>query len=482
VSGRLFVKAFVWLFMALSLVALMSPPGATQDEWFHASSIWCAQGVREPYCSEIGLISDFGFGARTNLDAFNCQSPPRQELYCPTERESESVFLANYGLYPKAYYYLMSFFVIPSVEQSIVLMRVVSALVITLVLGLTMWLLPSRYRIALFLVVLTTFPVTGSFLFASINPSGWTAFGTGVSWLALHAALGSETCHRRQKLLLAVASALAGFMAIGSRWDGVFFLALAATLVVGHLSWLRFVHQRRTVALVWLCVPLVSLYLLERFAVLSPWEHLRVLFTFSEGQPDNIAFLSYQLLQGLPNALGAFGSVPSMTPIEIPQIVYVLSLGVLAFLMIQTFNRSAKLQALGVAVVVVVISAVIAVQVAMTDSRDVGAIEPRYSYPLLIFGVGWWFLLGPQNLAETVVRYLKSAAVFAVVAFSLTTFTVTERFVDRQTFGFRWLPEAPDQWWWSWVPFGPNVVVILAPVCLWFFYRNFLKSQKLPAK
>lgn len=91
-------------------------------------------------------------------------------------------------------------------------------------------------------------------------------------------------------------------------------------------------------------------------------------------------------------------------------------------------------------------------------------------------------MLGPQNLAETVGRYLKSAAVFAVVAFSLTTFTVTERFVDRQTFGFRWLPEAPDQWWWSWVPFGPNVVVILAPVCLWFFYRNFLKSQKLPAK
>ena len=48
-----------------------------------------------------------------------------------------------------------------------------------------------------------------------------------------------------------------------------------------------------------------------------------------------------------------------------------------------------------------------------------------------------------------------------------------ERYVDVQTLGIRYLPEGLDQWWWVWMPVGPNVVVALAIVCLWKFFNTF---------
>jgi len=112
------------------------------------------------------------------------------------------------------------------------------------------------------------------------------------------------------------------------------------------------------------------------------------------------------------------------------------------------------------------------IQVAVVDNRDQFGVEPRYSYPLLLFLAGWWFLLGPTNLHERLLRYFQPLMAVNVALFALTMFTVAERFVDKQTFGLRYLPEGPDQWWWSGLPVGPNVVLILAPICLWKFFSG----------
>lgn len=169
-----------------------------------------------------------------------------------------------------------------------------------------------------------------------------------------------------------------------------------------------------------------------------------------------------------------------MSGILLPEIVYITGLLLLGWLVAHSINLQERLQIIGALVTAATISLVIMAQVALVDNRDALGVEPRYSYPLLIFLVGWWFLLGPENLADRITKFLRPAAVVAIVMFAVGMFTVAERFVDVQTYGLRLLPEGPEQWWWSWMPVGPNVVLVVAVFSLWMFFRRLLASVAQP--
>ena len=475
-SGRAILKASVWLFAALSMLASLSPLGATHDEAYHARSIWCGQGERSPYCTERFTDTTGQPVARTNIETQNCQIPVNQPLLCPTDRTGESIFRTNDGLYPSLFYYVLSWFVVPNVSVSTFLIRLVSIFIISTLFGITMWLLPPRYRLVLLLVSLTTFTSTGFFLFSSLNPSSWTSLGTGIGWLSIHAAFGKSPLSRTRRVALGITGSLAWVMALGSRWDAVPFLVFVSYLIALHLLQLHHPRRRTQLLLFGLLIPIISISLLERFAPARIVFDVRRLYSYSPGQPDNLTFFTDNLMQGLPNALRALGSVPVMSGIVIPEIVYISALGLLGMFVFRTFNQSQPLQIFGVLSAAVVICIVIAAQVALVDNRDTGGVEPRYVYPLFIFMVAWWFLLGPDDLRKKVQQYLRPGAIVVTTLFALVAFTTTERFVDRTTFGLRYLPEGPDQWWWSWMPFGPNVAVILAPVFIWWYFRELFET------
>ncbi len=454
------------------MVALLSPPGATHDEWYHATSIWCGQGVRAPYCSEIGPDAEIGYSAVTNLDAINCQRGREEPLLCPTDQSNENRFRVNDGQYPGLFYFSFSWLVVPSVDVSFAIMRVVNALLISSLLAMAFWLLPSRHRLVLFLVVLTTFTATGYMLFASINPSSWTSIGVGLGWLCIHAALVSIRPEARRRAALLSLGAVMFLMAVGSRWDAIPFVLVAISLAVFHAAWVRYPNVRRKLIVAAVAIPLIGFVILTMFAPARLYFDLGLLYRYDTSERDNLAFLSENLLQGLPNALRALGTVPSMDGIVMPDLVFITALTLLGFFVTRTFAARERVQIAGFIVISVVIALVIAAQVALIDDRDSGGVEPRYVYPLLLLAIGWWYLTGPSDLPRRVTRALRSMSSVAVGLFGLALFVPTERFVDRQTYGIRYLPEGPDQWWWSWMPFGPNVVFVLAVVCLWLSFRS----------
>lgn len=458
------------------MVALLSPPGATHDEWFHAASIWCGHGVEAPQCAEISIEDGRQF-ALTNMNPFNCQRLAGEVLQCPTQERNQSSSIMNDGLYPSFFYFALSWFVIPSSEMSFATTRIFSAFAVSLIFGLTMYLLPRRYRTVLTLVSLTSFSATGFYLFASINPSSWTSAGVGIGWLSFHAAtVSSELSRMRRALLIAIGST-ASLMAVGSRYDGYIFVAFVVILILIHALWIRSATRGREILVVAASAGPASLVLLELVSPFSPLEYMRLLYTFNAGEPDNVSFLTHNLLQGLPNALLALGTIPTMSQVVLPQIVFVVGIALLANVMFRTFSPRNILQISGFIFGVLLISLVIAAQVAFNDQRNQGAIEPRYVYPLLIFVVGWWYLLGPADLYRSISSHLRPAAIANTVVFFLTMSTVAERFVDRQTFGVRYLPEGPDQWWWTWLPVGPNVLVVLATCCVWMFFRQLIINE-----
>jgi len=468
-----------WFFATLAMLALLTPPGATHDEWYHLASIWCGHGERSPYCEAKGDTPDYGMSATVNLPVVNCKAEPSEILNCPIDFDGQSRPLINGGLYPPSFYWILSWFVVPSAEASVILVRLVSALLICLLLGVSIWLLPVKFRTVLTLVVVAGFSPTGVFLFASINPSSWSAAGVGIGWFSLFAAIGLRGLKFAHRGALAATGILGFAMATGSRWDAFPMVFTIVIICAVNLGWQLQPKLRGKLSVLVTLVLLGLFTLLDRYSPFSPLKSFQSLYTYTDGQPDNVLFFSYNLTQALPNVLRAIGTVPSLSFISVPKLVYVVGLFLLFFTMSQVRAHSPKWQIAGFTGAVVSMAVLIMAQVANNDSRDIGSVEPRYIYPLLLFSIGWWFLQGSEKSFADIRQRLRHLSAIAVVLFAVSTFSITERYVDRQSFGIRTIPEGPDQWWWSWMPFGPNIAVVLSILFMTIFLSQ-LKTSVCP--
>jgi hypothetical protein len=377
------------------------------------------------------------------------------------------------GMYPPLFHLALSWLVLPSVDVSIILMRIFSALVVTVLLAIVAWLLPLRYQLVLLLIFLTVFTTEGYLLLASINPSSWVVVGVGVAWLAIHAAL-SPGDHSRNSRVSLFAMGLVGWgISIGSRWDGAAFVAFVGTLTLFHVLWSKFPSQRKRVFTAIACTGTFIVLILQFFTPFPPVRYFTQLFRYSDDQPDNVAFFTQNLLNGLPKALEALGEVPLHLGAYLPGLIVPSALILLGHFMLQTFNRENLFQTMGFVITTVTISLMFMAWHVSRNERDATELSSRYSLPLLVFAIGWWYLQGPSDLQTRVVGHLRTALVASTFLFTLTIFTIAERSVDLQTFGLRFLPEGLDQWWWAWMPVGPNVVVFLASISFWKFLLSF---------
>jgi len=101
------------MLVAFGSWALASPVGASPDEDFHLTSIWCSHGTREAICAP-GATAD----TRTvpaELIAAPCYAfKPDQSAACQTPTPEGMVVTdrGNFaGLYPPVFYYVQGFFV-----------------------------------------------------------------------------------------------------------------------------------------------------------------------------------------------------------------------------------------------------------------------------------------------------------------------------------------------------------------------------------
>jgi len=470
---RTVVVAFAWFFTALAMLALLSPPGVSHDELFHAPSIWCANGERTNLCEDISPHAEQGKTAQTNIDIALCQKTVTQPAACPTAATGQSTTRINDGLYPSLFYRVMGLVVVPSMEVSFVLVRWANALSVVLLFAVSLVILPSRHRTALVLVILSILNPHGFYLFASLNPSSWAVAGVGVAWMALHGALTREAKTTRHRLALFGISVVTVGMAAGSRWDAISFLALFGILLYIALVTSYFPQRRGLIFGSSGLLVVLVVFGMERFNVLSPVAELKKLVTYDEGETDNLAFFTHHLLQSVPRALEALGQVPAQTGVYIPQIVFLAGLFVLGFIGALALNTRSRLQLLGIAASLVFSALVAMAWQAGYDDR--GPFNPgtRYVLPLTVLAVGWFYVFGPVDLAHRVQKHLRWMAIVVTSVFGLSALMIAERNADVQTWGVRLIPEGPDQWWWLWMPVGPNVVVFVAVLSMWQFLRRF---------
>ena len=482
--NRPVVRSFVWMFAALSMVALLSQPGSIQNEWSHAAGVWCGQGERDVLCPEIQTSKDGTELALTNIADTECWPRETAPRLCPESRTDLNPISITGGSYPSLFNFGLSWLVLPSVDLSVLLIRLSNAFILSATLAVLSLLLPRQYQRTLALLIVAVFTGPGLFMMVSINPLSWATIGIGLGWLPLHAALAPNelgTAHRRT---LAAVSVLLFVLAVGSQRSAIGFSVVVLALIAAHLGWLALPSRRSALFKIFGISLGVLLVALELLSPRTP--HTLFLSSFSpngsalnEAAPESFYYLR-DLLPVIPSAVRALFGFPSWNPanpllltVSFPEIVTLGGVGLLGYLIVRSGCSKQGFQAVGAGVVLSVVALVLFAQVSLQETIGNTVPDSLSVYPLIAFLAGWWFFHAPFERSECLVNSLRTPAVIAVALFAVTSFTVAERFVDRQTFGLRYLPEGLDQWWWTAMPVGPNVILILASMFLWRFLSAY---------
>ena len=294
------------------------------------------------------------------------------------------------GLYPGAYYQVMALLVGPDVEQSVLVMRLVNALLATLLLAAVLRLLPAGLAAAATLAVVVTFVPLGLSLVASTNPSSWSIIGIGTFWAFALAFLRRPSLRDRRGVLIATAMVVSAAMAIAARVDSAAYVAITAVVVVTLAGWRSSMARPWRTALVGLLALAGALTYLNRGQALTGGD--QTLGTADAGAGlllTNLAYLPV-LVQGAVGGWNLSWNDVLMPPL-VP-VVGVLVLGALAYRgLLDTWPR--KLWATGLALL-----ALVAVPIAYLQSQRLGVgevVQPRYLLPLLTLLVGV-LCLGPR--------------------------------------------------------------------------------------
>lgn len=453
--SRLLVGLLAAVFSVIALVAwaFAAPVGATPDEDFHLTSIWCAHGERDGFC-EPGDRPGEWWVSHEMLVVQCFAFKPEESAACQTgftvEPELVSSGRGNFtGDYPPVFYWVMSWFAGPGVVKSVLLMRIFSALVaVGLVAAVAMASPPGVRRAVTAAAVLTAVPL-GMFVIPSINPSGWAVVGAVTFIPAL---VGYLVTEGRRRWVLGGLAVLSLVIGAGSRGDAGLFAALGAAVAV-LVAWRVGRRQLRDLILpVVLGVAGLATFLLvgqsgnavsEDSLELSAWG-LRVLVDIPS------------LWTG---ALGGWGL--GWLDTYMPPLVWAASWSVLVgavFLAIPGRDRRHQLALIAVGAAVWLVPGYMQI----ATGYPVGAwVQPRYILPLIA-------MLVVLALLRTrgAVRWNSAQWLLVVVALSVANsvalFWTIRRFVVGSD-GVGWDLGRQVEWWWP-GPVGPMVVWMVGSV------------------
>lgn len=449
------------VFTALAAWALSSPVGASPDDDFHLTSIWCATGDSQ-YCAPSGdegtrlvppAVANPACFAYDADESAACQN--RIDFSAGATDETERGNFA--GGYPVVYYGTMSLFVGPDVHASVLVMRLVNiALFIGIGVALYLLLPANRRQILVWQWALTTVPL-GLFSLASNNPSSWAIMGIGYGWLAL---LGFYESRGWSRIALGALYLLGAVMASGSRSDAtvLFILAtFAAVLLSAHRSrrfWLSSI------------LPLVG------FAICALlFRASRSAEAVTGGVADHIGIgailqrVAYNLTEVPSIWTGIFGQSWGLGWLDtsMPAVVWVSGLAAVIGAGFVAARASSARKSFVVAVGVAAL-ALIPVALLVLSGNDVGDdYQPRYLLPLVVVFVGVvFFTLNSQQ-----VRLSRVQSWLIVAALSGAQFIALYLNTRRYVTGIDALSpnlDAGREWWWN-LMITPNIAWIVGSLC-----------------
>lgn len=381
--------------------AVTSPVGSAPDDDYHLSSIWCGRGIQTGVCEQDPAYPDTFKVPRNVVDASDCfRFLPGQTARCQwaTREDATMVWTERVndiqGLYPPGFYKVMSVFVGPNVERSVVAMRLFNALLAALLMAAIMRLTPKGIASAAMIAIPVSFIPLGIFVTASTNPSAWTIIGLAgywafaLAWLHRGDPLGPDADapedpqkFDRRGALLGAGTFICAFLAMSSRVDSNVYVVLATLVVLTMHGWRKARRQPvRLVSLVLLCLLAVVLYFtVSSAALLGAGGGAGV-----TGDEDSGFGLLLTNITQLPQLFeGIVGGSLGWFDTNMPAIVTFIGVMAVGALLYRGLAQASTRQIVAMSMAV---SALVLIPLAYLQSQrlNVGElVQPRYILPLL---------------------------------------------------------------------------------------------------
>jgi hypothetical protein len=467
----------VGLFVALASWALSSPPLSTPDEILHIANIWCAESPDGTQCidksyDESGtLIGTFGYSPQSCF-----WRQPALPASC-TDRTAEprSFFLLQDGsYYHSGFQRAMHQFIGSNGPMSILRMKLFNVVLFGVLSFLVLLIAP----IALSKSWLTALAVTATpfslWLIASINPSGWGITGVPMIWILLTTLiLQIRELRGRQevnRLLIAVTISgllIAVFMSFQARRDVMLFafvviLAVILTEVALPVAERLPTRGKRLAISVGGIAVLVLVGLAAQRGVLGFAIRSELKAASPDGPTAAVWFTNW--ITHFPAVfLDAYGAAGlGENDIRIPQLVMIVSLLILGGVLMFASQRGSLGQLSSGMLLALALAAILWFA---SIELDLYNVPGRYVMPLFPVIVGMYLYYSRSSTQFFDVLRLRYLAIGLLsIANALGLYSVLERYTAGSTAGLRVIPVRFDEWWWPFLPIGPNGVLIFGSV------------------
>jgi len=236
-----------------------SPTGASPDDDYHQTSIWCPRPI-EKHCPIVGT-TDQGeplVEVPQTVDTSSIRYAYQQDTSAAVLDGMDDDILAStsrvdLGDYPGYYYTVMNLLVEKDVDRAILVMRWVNFSLTILLFGGAFLLLkhPGR-RLLGYTLLATSLPITIYFT-TSVNPTAWALAGIVSAWIGLQGFFTSTSWRRTG---LGAIAALGATLAAMSRLDSAMYAVIVSVaMVVLHG---RYILAKKTLLLLPLMISMIG--------------------------------------------------------------------------------------------------------------------------------------------------------------------------------------------------------------------------------
>ena len=467
------IAVLLSLLTAMFSWSISSPPLATPDERVHLSSIWCSPVSIHQTC--VDREFDSQSWVTTGSPRYRPAHCYFRKSFLPascveSEPYSEQVQVLREGTYYLAgFQNVMNLFVGTNGEVSTFRIRTFNGLLFAVVM-LTVFFYGSRQLATsvLYGVALTMVPFA-LWLIASPNPSSWSitgvfGFWASLVWLVEQFRQRAFSRSRAQLFRPVFVGSTSLLMAGTSRIDSLIMIGIVLVVTLAIDSQKRLSCRGRTVA-VMLMIPLVGISFMKITSSVAKRREILGDLTPVDlsSQPDGWTWASNWLTHFPAVFLDAYG-VQGLgeNDIRIPSYVFVTTIFVLGASLAFASIKSSRGQL--VTAVLLLFSFVCMLWFASFE-MDLYNVPGRYVMPLFPVIVGTYIYYSRSEPQFFDVLRLRHIAIGMLgIANAVSLYAVVERYSAGSSAGLRVIPVRFDEWWWDFLPIGPNGVVVIGSV------------------
>ncbi len=444
-----FVTGAAWSFS--------SPPGSSPDDDHHLASIWCPHPIENSGCPLVRNAGGAVVGVQVPEElvhsacyAFNGKASGACELAF-SETTLANTDRVDRGGYPGGFFIVLHAFVGPSVDATVLTIRLVNAAIASLLVGLLVWTAPRGSGARVGTAFLVTFTPLGLFLVGSTNPSAWAIVGVPGFYFALQALLTDE--RPRFRWLHAGLAVVSAGLACAARSDAAVYVVLLAGLVVlRNAKGLAGVRDLLATLRWWLVVPAVGVL----FAVLAMLQGRQAsVAAATEGASPQGRALAEVLITNVlafPSLIGGFSGLSSglgWLDTTMPATASYPPLLAAAALVFVGLGRASWRKLVAMALLAAALVA-IPMYILLMQRQYVGEwVQPRYLLPLWTVLVGVALLGARGEKPPARPDAVQAAVLFGglAVAQAVALYTNTRRYVTGLDGPY--LFAKVQEWWWS---------------------------------